>query len=223
MARLAVMEPTGPQRRAPAAVRALRPHYSRFVGLMKVILPAVAAALLGLLVVWPRLAPSHNDRLQAGMARGDGTRIDTSSIRNPRYYGTDEKNLPFTVTADTATQVDPQNLVVTLERPVADLDRGDGTGIVVNAETGFYRQKDDTLDLMGHVDFFRDDGYELHTESARIAMASGGATGDQPVHGQGPAGTVEGEGFSMVDRGRTIVFTGHSKAVLTVAARKSGS
>jgi len=219
MARLAAIGPSGPVRRAPPAPRALRPRYSRFVGLMKVMLPAVAASLLGLLVVWPSLSPAHRERLAAGQPRVDAARFDTLSIRNPRYYGTDDKNLPFTVTADVATQLDPQNLVVTLERPVADLNRGDGTGIIVDGDTGFYRQKNDTLDMIGHVDFFRDDGYELHTESARIDIAHGGATGDQAVQGQGPAGTVEGQGFTMTDRGHTILVTGRSKAVLSVAHR----
>jgi len=223
MARLAVMEPAGPPRRARAVARALRPRYSRFVGLMKVLLPAAAAALLGLIVVWPRIAPTHRERIPVSFLQSDAARVDTLSIRNPRYYGTDDKNLPFTITADVATQLDPQNSVVTLEKPIADLERGDRAGIVVDAQVGFYRQKDDTLDLMGRVDFFRDDGYELHTEAARLEIAKGAATGDQPVQGQGPTGQLQGEGFVMTERGRTILVTGRSKAVLYVAQRRSGS
>jgi lipopolysaccharide export system protein LptC len=211
--------------RPPPAPRALRPRYSRFVGLMKVVLPAVAAALLGLLVVWPRLSPQRQAPTVA-FSQPDEARVDNLSVHNPKYYGTDEKNLPFTVTADVATQLDPKNMVVTLENPAADLVRADGKGMVINANVGFYRQSDDTLDLMGHVDLYRDDGYELHTEAARILVSKGKASGDQPVTGQGPAGQLSGEGFVMADRGRTITFTGKSKAVLMVGRpthRKSGS
>ena len=219
---IAVMQPAGPPRRPRAGGYRLRPRYSRFVGMMKVVLPAAAAALLGLLVAWPSLSP-RGERAAVGFSQHDATRIDTLSVRNPRYYGTDEKNLPFTITADVATQTDPKTTMVTLEKPVADLVRADGKGIVIDANLGFYRQADDTLDLLGHVDLFRDDGYELHTESARILVGPGGATGDQPVEGQGPAGKLSGEGFTVKDRGRVIVFTGHSKAVLDVASPKSGS
>ncbi len=183
---------------------------------MKVVLPAGAAALLGLLVVWPRLS-THPEREAVSFAQREA-RVDDLSVRNPHYFGTDEQNLPWTVTAEVATQLDPGNMVVTLQKPVADLVRADGTGIIVNSDIGFYRQHDDTLDLLGHVDVYRDDGYELHTESARVLVGRGNATGDQPVQGQGPAGTLTGEGFTMLDRGRTIVFTGKSKAVLTVAS-----
>lgn len=221
---IAVIEPAGRLQRPPQPPRALRPRYSRFVGLMKVVLPAVAAALLGLLIVWPRLSPQRQAST-VSLSQPDAARVDNLSVRNPKYYGTDEKNLPFTVTADVATQLDPNNMVVTLEKPAADLVRGDGTGMVIDANIGFYRQKDDTLDLMGHVDLYRDDGYELHTESARVEIAKGAASGDQPISGQGPAGTLSGEGFTSTDRGRTIVFTGKSKAVLEVGQphAKSGS
>lgn len=220
---IAVLESAVRPVRPPRPPRGLRPRYSRFVGLMKVVLPAVAAALLGLLVVWPRLSP-QSEVATVGFVRPDTARVDNLSVRNPKYYGTDEKNLPFTVTADVATQLDPKNLVVTLEKPAADLVRGDGTGMVIDANLGFYRQNNDTLDLMGHVDLYRDDGYELHTESARILIGKGNASGDQPVTGQGPAGQLSGEGFTMTDRGRVITFTGKSKAVLLVGQhRKSGS
>jgi lipopolysaccharide export system protein LptC len=213
-----VRPPRPPRSRTPL----LRQRYSRFVGLMKVILPAVAAALLGLVVVWPRLTP-HRERMNVDFSQPDAARVDALSIRNPKYYGTDQGNLPFTVTADVATQLDPQNLVVTLEKPVADMARADGRTLVVNSDIGFYRQKDDTLDLVGHVDMYRDDGFELHSDSARVMIAKGDATGDEPAQAQGPGGTLEGEGFNMKDHGRTVIFTGHSKAVLTVGPHKTGS
>ncbi len=212
---IAIIEPAGRPHLLPQPSRALRPRYTRFVSLMKVVLPAVAAAMLGLLIVWPRLSPQR-ETTTVGFSQPDAARVDNLSVRNPKYYGTDEKNLPFTVTADVATQLDPKNLVVTLEKPAADLVRGDGKGMVIDANLGFYRQKDDTLDLMGHVDLYRDDGYELHTEAARILIGKGNASGDQPVTGQGPAGALSGEGFVMADRGRIITFTGKSKAVLNV-------
>ncbi len=147
----------------------LRPRYSRFVGMMKVVLPAARGRLArpagGLAA--PFAASASVPR---SASRNASARIDTLSVRNPRYYGTDEKNLPFTITADVATQLDPSNIVVTLEKPVADLVRADGEGIVIDADIGFYRQHDDTLDLLGHVDLYRDDGYELHTASARILV-----------------------------------------------------
>ena len=89
--------------------------------------------------------------------------------------------------------------------------------MVLNSDVGFFRQKDGTLDMMGHVSLYQDTGYELHTDSARIEVGPGNASGDEVTRGHGPAGTVEGEGFRLWERGKTILFTGKAKAVLFVA------
>lgn len=203
-------------RRQGRAVRSVLARYSRFVGLMKVMLPAIAAALLGLVVVWPKLAP-RDSAFRDAFAGFNMKTVDTLSMQNPRYYGTDNKNLPFAVTATLATQVDQQNMVVSLENPTADFTQKNGSGVILSADVGFFRQKEQILDLIGHVDLYQDTGYEVHTNSARIEVAKGNASGDEPTKGHGPAGSIEGEGFRLWERGRSIIFTGKAKAVLTMA------
>ena len=102
-----------PRDLAMPAARMVLVRYSRFVGLMKMALPAIAAALLGLIVVWPKVAP-RDEAFQIAFANFNIKAVDTLSMTKPRYFGTDDKNLPFTVTADIATQVDPQTQVVAL-------------------------------------------------------------------------------------------------------------
>jgi len=196
--------------------RSMLARYSRFVGLMKITLPAVAAALLGLVVIWPKVAP-RDSIFKSAFANFNIKAIDTQSMQNPHYYGTDNQNVPFTVTANYATQVDTQNNVLSLDSPAADFTRKDGTGVIVDADSGLFRQKDDLLDLLGHVDVYMDNGFEMHSNSARLYVKTGDATGDEPTHAQGPSGTIDGEGFRMKDRGRVMAFTGRSHAVLNLA------
>lgn len=190
--------------------------YSRFVGLMKLALPATAVAILGIIMAWPRLAP-RDEEFQVAFANFNAKAIDTQSMVNPRYYGTDDKNLPYTVTADIGTQIDEQAQMVQLERPVADLSRPDGGGIVGNSDLGIFQQKDNTLELYGHVDLYQDKGYEVHSSSAHIDVQPGNASGEEVTHGKGPTGVVDGEGFRLFDRGDRIIFTGKAKAVLNVS------
>ena len=44
--------------------------------------------------------------------------------------------------------------------------------------------------------------------------------GDEPVRGQGPFGTLEAEGFRILDRGKRLVLSGKSRLVLYPVARK---
>ncbi len=189
--------------------------YSRFVGLMKLALPATAVAILGIIFAWPRLAP-RDTQFKVAFAGFNAKAIDTQSMVNPRYYGTDNKNQPFVVTAEIATQIDQQIQAVQLEHPIADLIRQEGGGMVGNSELGIFQQRDNTLELYGHVDLYQDKGYEVHSNSAHIDVQPGNAHGDEASHGKGPSGTVEGEGFRLWDRGDRVMFTGKARALLNV-------
>ena len=203
------------QRRRQAGLWVLT-GYSRFVGLMKLALPATAVAILGMIAAWPRLAP-RDTQFKVAFAGFNAKAIDTQSMVNPRYYGTDGKNQPYIITADIATQIDQQIQAVQLEKPIADLIRQEGAGMVGNSELGIFQQRDNTLDLYGHVDLYQDKGYEVHSDSAHIDVLPGNAHGEEVTHGKGPSGTVEGEGFRLWDRGNKIMFTGKSHAILNLS------
>jgi lipopolysaccharide export system protein LptC len=45
-------------------------------------------------------------------------------------------------------------------------------------------------------------------------MKQGEASGDKPVTGQGPVGTIRSAGFRILERGKRVIFTGKSRLVL---------
>ena len=139
---------------------------------------------------------------------------------NPRYVGTDDDNQPYAVTADIAKKLDGEGMDVRigLELPKADITLKDGTWLVLTAENGIYARRNKTLDLSGAVNLFHDSGYEFRTDKAQVDLARGIAEGDRPVRGQGPFGTLNAEGFRLLNKGRTIVFTGKSKMILKPGA-----
>lgn len=193
-------------------------QYSRFVGLMKVMLPAIAVALLGLLMLWPRLQTARVEGSSLAGARGAvAGGVDTLSMRHPRYFGTDDHNLPFTITADQARELDSQNLTVALDKPEADFTRADGSGVVVSADHGVYTQKASTLDLSGNVALYLDSGYELHTGQARVLLGKSQVEGDGAFAAQGPAGDLAGQGFRVADSGAKVDCLGQCRASLRAA------
>ena len=85
-----------------------------------------------------------------------------------------------------------------------------GNWLELSADTGLYQPQPQLLDLFGNVALFQDKGNEFHSSSAHIDMDAGTAEGDDPVTGQGPFGNVAAQGFRILDRGDTIIFTGHT-------------
>lgn len=216
-----VPRPPGPPPRAGAAEAPVRPPprlsvgnpYSMFVGLMKVVLPAMAAALILLVIAWPKLM-LEEDRFRVGVSLLSPDQVDNLSMLNARFEGIDEKSQPYTITANMASQSGVDEDLVDLDLPKADITLADGTWLALTARTGQYRREGKQLDLHGSVSLFHDKGFELRSEFARIDLAASTAEGDRPVEGQGAAGRIHAEGFRVLDRGQRIVFTGKSRLVI---------
>jgi len=209
-----------PVRRRGAHPRKPAGHhrYSRFVGVMKVALPASAVVLLGL-VVWPKLARDV-DRFQIGFAALSPTSVETLSMVNAHYQGLDNTNRPYTLTAERATETSSKSGIVILDNPKADFLTRKGTGIYVEARTGIYYQADKILDLEGEVSLYQDEGNEMHTERARVHLDTSSVEGDMPVTGNGPQGRIAGTGFRIDDNGRQMLLTGRSEVQMRGARRK---
>lgn len=221
-----VPQPAKPSRPALAAIRprlapfAVRRRLSsRGITVLKMTLPLIALVLLGLVLAWPRLNPDPREfRLGAGNVAAV-VDADASRMMRPRYVGLDENNQPFSVVAETATHAGSADRIL-LAQPKADVTLKDGSWVAVNAKEGLYDRIQQTLGLRGQVQIFHDAGYEFTTEAADIDMASGVATGNQRVEGQGPFGYLTAEGFEILDKGGRIVFTGKARLDLQPQALK---
>jgi len=196
-----------------------RSSYSFFVVLMKVLLPAMAAALVLLLVVWPQLSPIDN-HFRVGISKISLDQAESLNMLNPRYDGRDNKNQPFSVTADLASQESGASKVVDLDLPKADLTMEDGTWLVITANSGRYDREAEMVELVDDVVFYHDEGFEVQTGFARIDLKAGSAEGDQAVYGQGPLGSIQSEGFRIESRGQRIFFTGKSRMIVYPNADK---
>jgi len=133
---------------------------------------------------------------------------------NARYVGTDEKQQPFSVTADLARIISETDGEMALELPKADLTLEDGTWLVITADTGRYTRDPATLELQGGVNLFHDTGYEISTEQLLVHLKSGKAEGHTPVIGHGPFGELKSQGLKLINKGQVIYFTGPAQLIL---------
>jgi lipopolysaccharide export system protein LptC len=192
--------------------------YSLFVNWMKLLLPALACALILLVVAWPQIAP--DDKLfRIEPIKNAAQEAQNLNMINARFSGFDDNQQPFTVTADMATQKPGEKDRVELQKPKADITMNDGTWLALTAKVGYYDRQTELLDLVGDVNLFHDQGFEVRTEKAQVDLKGGTASGDLPVEGQGPSGTLTAEGFRVIDNGKTVIFTGKSKMILYPAEK----
>ncbi len=198
-----------------ASVRRRRHNvfYSRFVSLMKIVLPATAVALASLVLFWPQLNPLDNRfRLKPVQVSIDD--LENLRMVSPRFVGTDARNQPFAITADQATQEAGGSDSTALANPKGDLTLNNGSWIALTALEGQYHKQSRMLDLWDEVNVFHDAGYELKTRRAKADLGIGDVFGDDPVEGQGPDSQLRGQGFRIYDKGARIALNGRSRLVL---------
>ena len=222
---IAPRAPSGSQLRGRiGSVRPRRyaPGYSRFVAMMKLLLPMAAVALITLVVAWPHFKIT-DERFRIGFTALKAREAENPSMMNARYLGIDDLDRAYSISADMAKTRAGKGAVIELEMPKADITLQDGTWLVLTAETGFYTRDSKTLELTGAVNLFHDSGYEIRTSRADIDLARSIAVGEEAVEGHGPFGELKAEGFHFVGRGKVITFTGKAKLVFFPGIGKPNS
>lgn len=187
--------------------------YTRFVTVMKVALPLLAAGLVALLAVWSQLNLQET-RFTLGVTELAPDQIESLNMVNARFDGIDEKNRPYSVTAELVTQAGESDDTIALTQPKADITLESGAWIALTAASGEFQRKAELLQLAGDVSLFHDRGFEMRTDSAQVDLAQGVASGNRPVIGQGPAGELQAEGFRVSDDGQRIQFDGHARLLI---------
>jgi lipopolysaccharide export system protein LptC len=184
------------------------------VRIAKYILPVLGLSLLLSIAIWPELSRSlQNGRVT--WRRLAAIDPDAGEMIRPRYRGVDERQRPYTISADTADRAGPERM--NLVAPVGDVTLQNGTWLLLRAKTGVFIQHANELDLANAVTLYRQDGTIMRSATATMNLKLGAATSNDYTHAEGPFGTLDAEGFTMVDKGSVIQFHGPAKLVLNEA------
>lgn len=176
-------------------------------------LPVVALALLCTIALWPEVQRIESGARTAARVAGD---ITAARLTDAYYHSVDQHGRPYTLSATIAQQDGPERVNLTL--PKGDITLENGTWLMVRAKQGVFMQHSNLLDLSHDVTLYRDDGTTMVTASASMDLTRGAGSGAEPVHAEGPFGTLEAQGFTLTDKGAQIEFTGPAKLVLNSAS-----
>ncbi|WP_439817048.1 LPS export ABC transporter periplasmic protein LptC [Zavarzinia sp. CC-PAN008] len=187
-------------------------RYSRFVGLMKLVLPLLALGLVAMLVIWPGLTDGGGS---VPMIAGElSTSEEGLAMQHPRYVGIDKVGQPYSVTATRAMpdKADPDE--ITLDTPAGDFKTESGTAISLSSASGLYKPKEQSLMLEGQVKLSTSDGYSYQGDRLLLDLATGSATSQEPISAKGPAGTIRADSMAMREKGQILHFQGNVSVVI---------
>jgi lipopolysaccharide export system protein LptC len=180
----------------------------------KLLLPICALALLGTVAMWPELDRESESARFA--FRRVGGEVEGARVLDARYRGVDEKGRPYTVTASIAQQMDADR--INLTNPKGDITLENGTWVMIQSKQGVFMQHANQLDLSRDVTLYRDDGLTISTVTASVDLKAGAASSAEPTHAEGPFGTLDSQGFTLLDKGATVQFTGPAHVILNGAS-----
>ena len=200
------------------AVAAVDRRHTRRVAVLKRLLPVIGVSLLLLIAIWPRLEPFW-ERMRISFPAIDLRDAQELRMINPRYSGIDREGRPFVIIAASARQIPDRQDLVSLQAPVAEMTLRSGAHVHATSVSAVYQSQASLIDMFGDVTVTHQDGTRFVTQSARVNTAQNSAEGNDPVAGHGPAGSVKAQGFRILDKGDTIIFTGNADMLLN-GARK---
>lgn len=210
-----VAQLTAPAREA----RKHNPAYSKIVRRLRLILPTIAFAIMAIVFTWgkrdePLMEVTPSEKIETVMGKNE--------LINPRFEGSDEKNQPYTLTADRAVQDEKDSKLILLEKPKADLAMNGGNWVAFESTEGAFQQAEGKILLRGGVRFFHDGGYQMDTPELHININDETAITDKDVHVQGPEGTLTAKGLEGRNKENILIFKGPAKLVLNTKTLGTG-
>jgi lipopolysaccharide export system protein LptC len=194
-------------------------RYSRFVSIMKIVLPAIATLLIALLLLYSIAGREETVNVtMETMGKVD----DDSQMVKPRLTGTDGQGHAFTVTAQSVGQELGANPRMTMIDVEGDVTLENGSWLKVEARTGTFDSAAKAMTLTGAIAIYSDMGYECHTEAAIYDIAKGALTGDKPIACQGVLGLIRGKSFEGLRQAEILTIGGGVSTLFYPPPRKAG-
>lgn len=196
--------------------RKLSNSYSKRVRFLKWFLPFTALTLISVVFFWPHLQ-DFLEATQTSVARPYiKKKPQDISVENylvkPRLISTDKNGRPYSIKAEKALQSKPHEALLT--DPQSEIVLEDKTSINIKAQVGYFDENNNTLTYSDNVVLESSNGYHLETKEAKLQFNNQNAQGDKPVHGVGPLGTIDAEGFAVMKESNSIHFKGKSKLII---------
>jgi lipopolysaccharide export system protein LptC len=189
---------------------AIAARHSRIVRMLRVAVPAAVtlamAAIVGISVFNPFRLLMPKLPLDVGNVVVSGTKI---TMESPHMSGYTADQRPYEMWAKTATQdlTDPDH--VELKTLRAKVLMEDQSTVTLDARTGMFDNKLQTLDL--HKDIFMQTttGYEARLSQAFVDMGKGTVTSDEHVDVKLTNGTLSSDRLRITGGGEVVLFEGN--------------
>lgn len=182
-------------------------RHSVWVRRAKLLLPSIAAVLIGLLILLPSFSNDEKE-FYLDITRPRKGELEKLHVEKTVFNITDKDNKVHNFTADNIDETAPGSKLIKLTNPDGVMPTAENDWVNIKAPTGYYNQSTNQLQLTDNVEVFYSEGMNIKTPNATFDFAASKAFGNRPVTAQGYIGDLDSQGFEFYNKTGIIVFTG---------------
>ena len=183
--------------------------HTRRVLIFKHALPIFAFLLTGIIIAWPLLTP-EKERFDLPIQKSN-TKIPSMDMENVRFFAQDNKNQTMSVKAETVKEIDSEQQIARMEKPVGVYTLSDGDILTSNTSYGLVHQKDKYFFFDQPVTTVSKSGYTANSKNIK-ATYDGIIDSDTTIKIVGPAGKLKAQGVHLQNKGNLIDFKGKTNS-----------
>lgn len=184
--------------------------YSQTVFWLKIILPAFAVALVLMIMVWPNFNASDNKFRISGDEMA-ATAPMASVIVGPRYVGSNDDGLNYSIRADAAAPVADEPNAINLKNLNIDVTFKTGMTAHMTAERATYWRNRNGMVAQGKIRVTTNDDHVIDADIVYADFAKGMIWSDRAVTGRSLTGDFAAEGFETDKTANRIKLSGRVK------------
>jgi lipopolysaccharide export system protein LptC len=201
---------------------AVAARHSRMVRILRIAVPAAVILAMAVIVFISLYNPFRmllpKLPVDIGNLVVSGTKI---TMESPHMAGFSKDRRPYEVWAKTATQdlTNPDQVELATLRAKVQME--DKSTVTMDARTGHYDSKQQTLDLRKDIFLQSSTGYEAKLSQALLDMGKGTVTSEEPVDVKLLNGTLLADKLRIINSGEIVRFEGNVKMNLVMDAPDS--
>lgn len=181
--------------------------HSRIVRRIKLLLPSIAAVLIGLLVIFPSIQ-KNNKEFFLDITRPKKGELEKLHIEKTVFNITDKDNKVHNFTADNIDETTPGSKVVKLTNPDGLMPLDEQSWANIKSPTGHYNQQTNVLELSDNVEMYYSDGMNGYVDDISFNFKTSMAESSKPVTATGFMGDINSEGIEINFKTGVVIFTG---------------
>lgn len=198
-----------PQKKPVVKKQPKQPLRLKIIKFIKLALPALAALLIGLLIIIPQLKKNLNDIKEEIITPYKGE-LEKLHMENSVFYITDYKNMVNNFKADTLDETEPGSKIIKMINPRGKIPTTQTEDVFVKAPLGFFNQNTKLLTLQQGVNLHYSAGITADTEEMFVDFNEGKAYGVKPIVTQSESAKINAQGFEYYKDKNLLIYTGKS-------------